>query len=448
MSLRVEGAIVALCAFGRKFCVRLWARRIHVVINSLRRFFGTAALFVIAVVAGNGQATVQDWPQWRGPSRTGEVTSAHAPAKWPASWQQRWRADVGEGYASPVVSGGKVFVHSRLDPQEVVIALDATTGARVWEQRYDAAFTKNQYANSMAKGPNATPLVSEGRLFTLGVTGIVTAWDAATGRHLWQKDFSKTVDSSKLFCGTAASPILAHGLVVVQVGSDVHGGQIVGLDPATGAAKWTWTGPGPGYASPVLVDIAGTSQLVTMTNSSVVGVNARTGAALWSVPFPDEWHENIVTPVWTGTHLIVSGTRQGTHAYTVTRTGEVWAATEAWANKDVAMYMSSPVLADGVLFGLSARRKGQFVALDSKTGAMKWTSEGRDADHASVLFTPTHVVYLTSTGELLLVKRGTETFVRDQLYEVAKSSTYAPPLFVDGDLFVRDATGVVRLKGA
>lgn len=416
--------------------------------HPLRRLFSTGALVALVVATGNGQTPVRDWPQWRGPSRTGEVSGANAPAKWPASWQPQWRADVGEGYASPVVSGGRVFVHSRKDPQEVVIALDATTGKQVWEQRYEAAFTKNQYANSMAKGPNATPLVSEGRLFTLGVTGIATAWDAATGRQIWQKDFSKTVDSSKLFCGTAASPILAHGLVVIQVGSDVHGGQIVGLDPATGTAKWTWKGPGPGYASPILADIAGTSQLVTMTNSSVVGVNARTGAALWSAPFPDEWHENIATPVWTGTHVIVSGTRQGTHAYTVARTGETWAATKAWTNTDVAMYMSSPVLADNALIGLSAKRKGQFVALDAKTGVLKWSSEGRDADHASVLFTATHIVYLTSTGSLVLVKRGAGTFAREQQYEVAKSSTYAVPLFVEGDLFVRDTTAVVRLKGA
>jgi outer membrane protein assembly factor BamB len=112
------------------------------------------------------------------------------------------------------------------------------------------------------------------------------------------------------------------------------------------------------------------------------------------------------------------------------------------------MYMSSPVLADGTLFGLSAKRKGQFVALDAKTGTLKWSSEGRNADHASVLYTPTHVVYLTSTGELMLVKRGAGSFTSDRQYEVAKSATFALPLFVDGDLFVRDATGVTRLKGA
>ncbi len=317
-----------------------------VKINSIRTCLGFIAAVVIIAATGHAQTPVQDWPQWRGAKRTGEVIDGQAPTAWPATWQTRWRAEVGEGYSSPVVAGGRVFVHSRRDPQEVVMALDAATGKPIWEKAYEAAFKKNQYANAMAKGPNATPLLSDGKLFTIGVTGVVTAWDAATGRQLWQKDFSKTVDSSKLFCGTAASPILAHGLVVVQVGSDIHGGQIVGLDPATGVAKWTWTGPGPGYASPILIDIAGTSQLVTMTNTSMVGVNARTGAALWSVPFPDEWHENIVTPLWTGSSLIVSGPRQGTHAYSIARVSAQWQTRQLWKNTDVTMYTVAPVFAD------------------------------------------------------------------------------------------------------
>src|SRR4029453_7877340 len=92
-------------------------------------------------------------------------------------------------------------------------------------------------------------------------------------------------------------------------------------EPATGATKRQWRGPGPGDPSPVIITVGATSQLVTMTNQSIVGLDARTGRELWTAPFPDEWHENIVTPTWTGRHLIVSGTRQGTQAYTLTETG-------------------------------------------------------------------------------------------------------------------------------
>ncbi|MCC7185223.1 MAG: PQQ-binding-like beta-propeller repeat protein, partial [Acidobacteria bacterium] len=184
------------------------------------------------------------------------------------------------------------------------------------------------------------------------------------------------------------------------------------------------------------------------TNTSVLGLDARTGQQLWSIPFPDEWHENITTPIWTGTHLIVSGTRQGTHAYEVAQTGGTWAPTLAWKNTTAAMYMSTPVLADGLIVGLSARQKGQFVALEARTGTVKWSSEGRAADHASVLLTSGHVVYLTSGGELLIVKRQATGYTREHTYTVANRATYAVPTFLDGDLIVRDATHVTRLTAA
>lgn len=111
------------------------------------------------------------------------------------------------------------------------------------------------------------------------------------------------------------------------------------------------------------------------------------------------------------------------------------------------MYMSSPVLADGSIIGISARQKGQFVAMDAQSGELKWSSEGRAADHASVLLTASHVVYLTSGGELLLVQRKAGTYTRVRTYTVANRATYAVPAFLNGDLIVRDTTHVTRLAG-
>src|SRR5688572_13527104 len=116
----------------------------------------------------------------------------------------------------------------------------------------------------MAKGTISMPLVIGNRVLTFGVTGILNAWDTVTGRLLWTRDFSKSIDTSKLFCGTAASPIAVDNRVVVQVGSDIHGGQILALNPATGATEWEWRGLGPGYASPVVIDPGGARHLVTM----------------------------------------------------------------------------------------------------------------------------------------------------------------------------------------
>jgi outer membrane protein assembly factor BamB len=414
----------------------------NLTIGKVSRWLAATALLTFSFAQSAG---AQDWPQWRGPSRDGTVAAASTPAAWPESLRRVWRVEVGEGYSSPVVSNGRIFVHSRRDPDEIVTAVDLANGQVVWHQKYTAAFQKNQYAVRMAKGPNATPLVMGNRLFTLGVTGVLTAWDTTAGRRLWTKDFSKIVDTSKLFCGTSASPLALGNLVVVQVGSDIHGGQIMALDPATGNVKWEWRGPGPGYASPVVINVAGKAQIVTMTNGSIVGIDAKAGNELWSVPFPDEWHENIVTPTWTGSHLIVSGVRQGTHAYALSQTGGKWQATGAWKNADVTMYMSSPVYGDGLLYGHSAKRKGQLVALDAKTGAIRWATEGRDGEHASVLLTPRHVVYLTNGSNLIVARRGAAAFEVERRYDVADAETWAVPVLMGTDILVRDATGLARL---
>jgi outer membrane protein assembly factor BamB len=406
---------------------------------------GPLSTFIFVFLTATVTATAQEWTQWRGPARDGVVTSKNAPAAWPESLKRTWRVEIGEGYSSPIVSGGRVFVHGRRDPEEIVASINLADGKVIWEQKYQAKFKKNQYAVSMAKGPNATPLVAGNRLFTLGVTGMLNAWDTATGKQLWSKDFSSAIDTSKLFCGTAASPLLVNGRVVVQVGSDIHGGQVLALNPATGATEWEWKGPGPGYASPVMIEANGSQQIVTMTEGSIVGLDGKTGKELWSVAFPDEWHENITTPLWTGTHLVVSGPRQGTHAYILAQTAGKWQATEAWKNPDIAMYMSSPVFGDGLIYGHSSKRKGQFFAIDAKTGVVRWTTEGREGEHASLLLTPQHVVFLTNGADLIVAKRGTPAFTVERRYEVAEASTFAMPVLLGSNILVRDATSLMLL---
>jgi outer membrane protein assembly factor BamB len=232
------------------------------------------------------------------------------------------------------------------------------------------------------------------------------------------------------------------------VGSDVKGGRVLALDPASGRDRWSWSGPGPGYASPIAITVGGARQVVTMTNSSIVGIDAGTGTSQWSIPFPDEWHENIITPIWTGTHLIVSGVRQGTQAFTLTRAGDKWQPAQAWRNADVTMYMSAPVIADGTIYGFSNKRKGQFVGLDAANGTVRWSTEGREGDHASVLIAPAHVVFLTNTGGLVIVKRNAATFSEERRLDIADSATYAMPAFIRGGLLVRDAQGLMRLQWA
>lgn len=374
------------------------------------------------------------------------MPAAVVPAQWPAAISRGWSVEVGEGYSSPVVSAGRVFLHSRRDPEEVVTAIDLASGKVLWRNSYRSEFTKNQYAVQMAKGPNSTPLVAGSRLYTLGVTGILTAWNVADGDVVWRQDYSASIDTSKMFCGTAMSPILESGSLIVHVGSDVHGGRVLAIDPENGKERWATQGPGPGYATPIVAAIDGVRHLITMTNGSIIGLDAANGTPLWSIPFPDEWHENIVTPVWTGHALIVSGTRQGTHAYAIARaTNGAWQAQQLWRNADVTMYTVSPIFVDGLVYGMSNKRRGHFVALDAESGAVKAATRGRDGTHASILRTANHVLFLTDNAALIVARRTPDGFKEEKRYELGTDATWSIPVLLPDGMLVRDAARVVRL---
>jgi outer membrane protein assembly factor BamB len=397
------------------------------------------ALVCLAIVCTSHAASAQ-WAQWRGPNRDGIVPAVDVPAVWPKEPTLKWKQPIGEGYSSPVVENGLVFVHSRQDPQEIVTAFDLGSGKTVWSATYPAPFAKNPYASQMSKGPFSTPIVANGRLFTLGVTAVVSSFDAATGALKWRKDFSKSVDTAKLFTGTAMSPIIASGLLVVHLGDD-RAGAFRAFDLETGVEKWSLPGHGPGYSSPVLIGSAA-SQFATLTDSAVVGVDIKTGKLLWSLPFPDEWHENVVTPVMAGNVLVISGTRKGTFGYRLEHAAGKWTPVQVWHNAELPMYLSTPVADGSMLFGFSNKRKGQLFCLDAKTGRAAWTSEGRVATNASLLSAGPNLVVLTTDGELIVVRRSTAKYEELRRYQLSSSPIWAHPVLLRDAIVVRDAESI------
>jgi outer membrane protein assembly factor BamB len=401
-------------------------------------------LVVVAALAVGSvmpRAAADDWPQWRGPARTGILPAADSPMAWPEALKKGWSVPVGEGYSSPVVAAGRVFVHGRRATEETVSAIDLASGKVMWEQKYAAPANKNPYAKSMALGPYSTPLAADGRLYTLGTTAVLSAWNASTGALVWRKDFSSTIDTSKLFCGTATSPLRTKESVIVHVGDDRRGA-IAAFDPATGKEQWTREVAGAGYASPVELTIGGVRQIVSMTTRSVVGIESSSGALLWEFPFQDEWNETIVTPIVTDSGIVVSGVRQGTRALDVTRAGNTWTVKQKWHTPDVTMYMSSPVLAGGTVYAHSTKRKGQFVAFNPADGQIRWTTEGRAGTTASVIAAGNYLLFLASESEMSVAQLDATAYKEVRRYTVGTSATYAHPVVLRDRLIVRDATHV------
>lgn len=393
-------------------------------------------LFLICLLVCS-RSLAQDWPQWRGPQRDGIVKDFAAPAVWPEKLKLVWKMPVGGGYSSPIVSQGKIWLHSRQGETEVVSCFDYNTGKQLWSQSYPSGFNKNQYATQMGKGPFSTPVLYQGHLYTLGVSAVLSCFDAATGALKWRKDFGAP-NTSKMFCGTAMSPLIDGGNVIVHVGDDIRGGQMIAFNAKTGQERWKLDCDGPGYASPILATLGGTRQLVTMTRKSVIGVAAQSGQLLWTLPWADDWDENIVTPLQYKDLLILSGVRKGTLALRVTKQTAQWQTQQVWHNAELTMYMNSPVLAGEHLFGFTNKRKGQLFCLEAATGKVLWTTEGRDGANAALLNTSAALLMLTADGNLFAVQKNAQGFQQLAKYAVADSATFAHPVVSGKRVLVKD----------
>jgi len=400
----------------------------------LRCCFSSIALVALVVTQ---IASAQDWSQWRGPNRDGVVKDFAAPAQWPEKLKLIWKTEVGSGYSSPVVSKDKAWIHTRKGEEETLSCLDLKTGKLLWSKSYPVAFTKNQYAKEMGKGPNSTPALYDGKIYTLGVTAILSCFDANTGELKWRKDFGAP-DTSKMFCGTSFSPIVDQGNLIVYVGDDIKGGSMFAFDPATGNERWKWMGEGPGYASPIVVELGGARQIVTMTDKSVISIEAKTGKLLWRLAWPDEWNENIVTPILYKNTLIFSGVRKGTMAVQVAKNGAEWTTKQVWHKPEITMYMNSPVLEGDHLFGMLTKRKGQYFCLEAATGKVLWTTEGREGYNATILNAKDALLILTDDANLIVAKKSAKGFEQIAKYSVADSPTFAHPVVMGKRILIKD----------
>jgi outer membrane protein assembly factor BamB len=397
----------------------------------------TMRLLLLLLLTAGSPLLAQEWPQWRGPQRNGSTTTFTPPAAWPDRPKQIWKVQVGEGHASPVVAAGRAYLLSRIGEQEVVSAREVTNGRELWRQVYDAPYEMNPAARSHGKGPKSTPVLDAGRLFTFGVGSVLSAWQAQDGRLLWRKDFKKDFKTPLPDFGVAMSPIVAGDLVIVYAGGS-SGGALTALDVASGAVRWTWKGDGPAYSSPVVAEIAGVRQVITLSHRHVVGVALGDGRLLWQIPFTTEYDQNSVSPIVLGDLVIYGGLSKPTTASRIVQTAGKWSATQAWQNADVPMYMSSPVEAGGFLYGLTHRSSGQFFCLDARSGKTMWTTRGREGENASMIAAGGYVMAMTTEGELVVARSDPKQFAQVKRYTIADSAVWASLAAVGNGLLVKD----------
>ena len=394
-------------------------------------FFVAAIMIGLPGVPSNATGALQDYPQWRGPQRDGAASAFVAPKSWPAALTRRWKVDVGSGYSTPLVVGDVVYVFTRRDGSEVLTALNARTGEEHWRSGYPAPYSPGQPAAAHGAGPKATPLFHEGRLFTLGISGILAAFDPRGGKLLWQTP----PPAEHPFFGAASSPLGERNLVIVHPGNY---GPLTAFDTSTGSIKWT-AGSDGFFSSPILADLGGTRQIVSATQDSVIGVSVD-GRVLWRYPW--EGGGGSTTPVSNGDTVIVSAHDKGVTAFKPAVRDGVWSAATVWKTTDVSMYVSNPVVVADTLFGLSEKARGQFFALDATSGAVLWLGEPREAENTAVVKAGDLLFLLNNDAELIVARASRRGFAPIVRYTVADTAVWAQPAISGNRIFVKDSTSL------
>jgi outer membrane protein assembly factor BamB len=319
----------------------------------------------LALIATATIAAAQNWPQWRGPNRDAKAADFAAPANWPAELTKKWQVTVGDGVATPALVDGKLYVFTRQDGREILRCLNAETNEELWQESYETEGASG--GAGRFPGPRSSPTVEGGKVVTLGLRGVLICREADTGKTIWQTDeFTKSWP--QFF--TSSSPIFIGGICIAQLGGEDDGG-IVAYDLNTGDEKWRWMGAGPAYGSPALMDIEGTKVIVTPAERKLVAVTATDGKLAWELPY-EQGRYNAASPIIDGQTLLVAGPGIGMTAFKLKKDGERIVEEKLWTYRDNSVGFNTPVLKDGLLFGLS--NADQLFCMNVENQTTAWSA--------------------------------------------------------------------------
>jgi outer membrane protein assembly factor BamB len=394
-------------------------------------------LFVVA-------ARADDWPQWRGPNRDGvwaeTVTLESFP---PGGLTSRWRAPVGPGWSSPVVANGRVYLTDaelrKPKAKERVHCLDAATGKPMWTHAYEVSYPDWAFPD---RGPTATPVIQDGKLYTLGNKGDLRCFEAVRGEVLWKRYLEKDYGVQEFAFN--ASPLIEEGLLVLCVGSypRTQPSCVLGLDNRSGKEVWKTPTGGLTNSSPVVVTAGGKRQLIVWAQDGVYSLDPATGRAHWREKLTTPADSAVTTPVFHEGLLLISGLM-------LRLDPEKPAARVLWPDSKALSRRILSVTSTGLIRGghvFSARPSGELVCLEARTGKPVWETDRvtKPGNGPCIHLTPNGggVFLHTDRGELIraqLTSKGFREVSRTLLLApTGKEKAWAAPAYANRHVFARN----------
>ncbi len=385
--------------------------------------------------------TGADWPQWRGPNRDGISKDTGLLQEWPKDGPKvRWkRTDIGTGYSSPSVVGGKVYIQTTKGKDEFALCLDEKTGKELWKSPIG---TVGVNRGLDYPGTRSTPTVDGDRVFCLASAGQLTCL-GTDGKQKWQKDllkgFGGLVGTEKMSWAYTESVLVDGDALICTPG----GGEatVLALNKYTGEVLWKSAvegGDAAEYASPVVLEAGGVRQYVTFLRKGVVSVDAKTGKVLWRYAKTVDFGANILTPVVYQDKVFTAGSRSGGGLVEVKAVEGKVEAKEVYFEKALGSSIGGAVLVDGHLYGATSGL-GLYCA-EFATGKVKWNE--KTVGNASVCFADGRVYARGhQSGDVFLVEANPKDYVekgRLKQPDRTKTPAWPHPVVANGGLYLRD----------
>jgi outer membrane protein assembly factor BamB len=381
------------------------------------------------------QAREFDWPQWQGAERTAVSKETGLLPDWPEKGPELvWKADyVGEGYSTPTVAAGRVFLMGNRGQSEYVLALSEADGGLVWSTTMGPV-----RANGGGYGgPRCSPTVDGNNVYAIGLNGDLVCLDIATGRENWRKELRKDFGGIVGGWGYCESPLIdGDKLLCTPGGGDAT---LVALDKKDGELIWKARVPGGGaahYASMIAIDVGGGREYVQFLGNGVVGV-AGDGQFLWHYAKPSCGTANCSTPIFhDGAVFAAANYGNGGGQVKLTRQEDKVTADEVYFTKHMKNHHGGMVLVDGYIYGAD---DAMLTCLDWKTGAVKWSD--RKPGKGSIMAADGRLYYRNEGGPIILAEINPEKYVEHGRFEQPEKSganTWPHPVIANGKLYLRD----------
>ncbi len=396
---------------------------------------------------GSPQAcSAADWPKWRGPTGDGHLAIDEAPIRsLPEDPEITLKIPLGGGFASPVVSQGRLYVFDNQQGDETIAAIDLKTQRTIWSHAVDKTFKDGQGL----PGPRNTPQVDGDRLYAVSCRGELQCLDTASGRLLWQRNYDE--DYGATFVGEKGnvqgaarhgnngSPLIDGDRLIACAGG-TSGASVVCLNKYTGGLIWKSQNDRAGYAPPVRANVGGIDQLFCYTVEGFMSLNPSNGQLYWRFPVSTPFGRHVTTPLVYQGLVVISSVEEGLIATRTTQKDQQAIHTRAWQSKVSAINFSSPVRVGGYLYGLGPQK--DLICVDIATGEQQWSQQGyiftsAEQAHASFIVSNDRILALTDTGEIVLFAADPNEFIELGRVQVC-GKTWSNPAYSDGVLYLRD----------